>query len=402
MDKKITLLDTSLLAICGGVAMSALYPPYAAISGIMTYSGIVGTGYYFATLSRFDRLWRNLNLCKGAAYPMLKSRLKTDKSMIYKFTLPAGLTLQDFDHNKLAIEQYLGRDVDIKYTYKEIVIEVYNQGRKNTYEYQVTDCKGAVAFPVGYDRKGELVTCDLSSGEPHMLIAGETGSGKSTALRAIITNLILTQNIKLHLIDLKRGAEFQIFAKCSKVESFSRTRAEAENVLQKISAEIDRRYDLLFKNDCVNIKEYIQKGHKMGYEMIIVDEFADLQHEKGSISLVEEIAAKARACGIHLIISTQRPDHIVLNGRIKANVTTILGLKTTNEANSRIIIDRPGLEALRGHGNGIFKRGREIEVQCPLLSPEDTKELLRHTYVERVDKTASAEIKDFDFLEGLK
>ena len=198
----------------------------------------------------------------------------------------------------------------------------------------------------------------------------------------------------------RRGAEFQIFANCNNVETFSRTRAEAETALGKISAEIDRRYDLLYANDCINIKEYLGKGHKLGYEVVIIDEFADLQSEKGSIKLVEGIAAKARACGIHLIVSTQRPDHIILNGRIKANVTSVLGLKTMNENNSRIIIDRPGLEDLRGKGHGIFKRGKEIEVQCPYLESDAARELLRHTYVKRVEPPKK-EIKDFDFLEAI-
>ena len=109
---------------------------------------------------------------------------------------------------------------------------------------------------------------------------------------------------------------------------------------------------------------------------------------------MEEIAAKARACGIHLIISTQRPDHIVLNGRIKANVTTILGLKTTNEANSRIIIDKDGLETLRGKGQGIFKKGSETLIQCPYLSVEKARELLHHTYVKRVTQPSSVIVGD--------
>lgn len=185
--------------------------------------------------------------------------------------------------------------------------------------------------------------------------------------------------------DLKRGAEFNVFAKSSKVASFSRTKAEAEGVLEEINAEIDRRYDLFFENDVSNIKEYNKnhKKNKLNYEVVIIDEFADLQDEKGSIGIIETVAAKARACGIHLVISTQRPDAKILNGRIKANVSSILGLKTINDINSRIIIDHNGLEHLRGKGHGLFKRSGEIEIQCPNLSVEDCRDLIKHTYIDK-------------------
>jgi len=400
-SKTDNVLISSVWAIWGAAVIKAIYPPYYPTAAMFVLFGVAGIYMYFATYSKFNHLWKALDLGKDESYPICKGKKRTKNSIIYRFSLPAGLSIEDFERNKIAIEQFLGRDIDIKYTYKEIWIEVFDPNQPTEYDYNIIPCKGPVEFPIGYDRQGEIVTCDLSSGEPHMLIAGETGSGKSTALRAIITNIILTKNVKLHLIDLKCGAEFQIFAKCKNVESFARTRTEAEEVLSQISAEIDRRYDLFFQHDCVNIKEYNRKGYSMGYELVIIDEFADLQRNKWSISLVEEIAAKARACGIHLIISTQRPDSTILNGRIKANVTNVLGLKTTNEINSRIIIDHDGLEKLRGKGHGIFKRGNETEVQCPNLSAEMARELVRHTYVERPPKVMQMEIENFDFLEAL-
>lgn len=393
--KEATLLDTSILAICGGAAVVAMYPPFAAIGGLMAASGVFGVGSFFATYSKFDRLWKNLNLGKNGSFPICTGKEQTEVSTIYTFTLPAGVSAADFDSKHDAIAQFVGRDISIKYTYKAITIEVFENAAKEVYDYEVTKCPGKVEIVIGYDRRGKLITADLSKGEPHLLIAGETGSGKSTTLRAIITNVLLTKKIKLHLIDLKRGAEFQIFSKCGNVESFARTKPEAKEILNAINKEVDRRYDLFFKHDCVDISEYNRKIGGMDYQMLIIDEFADLHSMKDAISLLEEIAAKARACGIHLIISTQRPDHIILNGRIKANVTTVLGLKTTNEANSRIIIDQPGLEDLRGKGQGLLKRGNMTLVQCPYLPTQRARELLRPLYVERVERTTEPEAVDF-------
>lgn len=377
------LVMSCAMAIFGGVAVNTLYPAYAVYGLCMSAVGLFGIVYNTLTWSRFDRLWRNLGLGKGEIYPKLKNTKQGDGVVTYSFTLPCGMCLDDFLKNKEKIEQFIGKACDIKYTYKEIMIDVYDTKVIEKYEFEPVDCKGEVSFPIGKDRKGRLIVCDLSSKEPHMLIAGETGGGKSTAIRSIITNLILTKNVKLHLIDLKGGVELQLFRNCSKVANFARTRSEAEAVLAQIRKEIDRRYALLMENECTDIKEYNRRFGGMGYEVLIIDEFADLKSEKNSIEMVEDVVALARACGIHAVISTQRPDARILNGRIKANTSAILGLKTMNSTNSEIIFDRSGLEKLRGEGHAIFRKGKEIEIQCPYLSPDRARELIAPLCVKK-------------------
>jgi DNA segregation ATPase FtsK/SpoIIIE, S-DNA-T family len=260
---------------------------------------------------------------------------------------------------------------------------------------------GKLEIPLGFDRTGQMITTDLSHGEPHLLIAGETGSGKSTVLRSIITNLILNNDCDLLLVDLKYGAEFKMFQNSSRVKEFARTRNEAEKLLQQVSTEVNRRYDLFYDKNCIDIKQYNQQfKNKLKYQILIIDEFADLMNEKRSTSIIEELAAKARACGIHLIIATQRPDAQVISGRIKANVTSVLGLKALNDINSRIIIGHEGLENLRGKGHAIFKRGMEIELQCPYLDEKRVPELISYTYVEKKkrEEEKNGEPQDLDFL----
>jgi S-DNA-T family DNA segregation ATPase FtsK/SpoIIIE len=106
------------------------------------------------------------------------------------------------------------------------------------------------------------------------------------------------------------------------------------------------------------------------------------------MNMIEYIARKARAVGIHLILSTQRPDKDILNGKIKANIGNILGLKTTTQVNSRIIIDTEGLESLRGFGHGIFKSagGEYTEIQSMLIEPEQAKKLIKHTFEQKFAK----------------
>jgi S-DNA-T family DNA segregation ATPase FtsK/SpoIIIE len=385
-DKKDSLIETSIYCIIGGAFISALYPPFAPISYMLNASGVAGLAYYGWTWSKYNKIFKNLDLGIGIAYPIFKSKHKTDYSTIYKFTLPCGLSLTDFLDKKEAIEQYVGKDIDIKYTYKEIYIEEYNEKLKSNYHYSPIKIKGDVPIIIGYDRRGELITCDLSDGEPHMLIAGETGSGKSTIIRSIITNILLTTNIKLHLIDLKMGVEFSVFSKSKQVISFSRNISEAKKILQELCIEVERRSNLFYSVGVTGIKGYNSKfkDTKIDYQILIIDEFADLQYNKDGLSLIEELGRKARSCGIHVIIATQRPDSKVVTGGIKVNIGNVLGLKTLNGTNSSIIIDETGLEKLHGNGHGKFKRGGKItEIQCPYLDIEQCKELIKHTYINK-------------------
>jgi S-DNA-T family DNA segregation ATPase FtsK/SpoIIIE len=148
-------------------------------------------------------------------------------------------------------------------------------------------------------------------------------------------------------------------------------------------SETDRRYSLFYENNVKDIHEYNKlKGViRLPYEVIIIDEYADLQHEKDCFGAIELLARKARACGIHLILSTQRPDANVLSGAIKCNISNIVGLKTLNSTNSSIILGQPGLELLPGKGRGIFKRaGVMTEFQAPLLTYEFCRELVSKLY----------------------
>ena len=127
--------------------------------------------------------------------------------------------------------------------------------------------------------------------------------------------------------------------------------------------------------------------------------------------MIETLAAKARACGIHLIISTQRPDAEIINGRIKANIPCVIGLKTMNGLNSRIIIDEEGLEQLRGRGHGMLKYGDVTEFQSMFLTTNQARDLIKHTYIKedaiitktkvtRIEKIG--EVEDFSFLKVLE
>jgi S-DNA-T family DNA segregation ATPase FtsK/SpoIIIE len=394
-DHRNSLLYTCAVSIIGGVFIEALYPPIWIISKLLECGGVIAMGYTAWNYSRLDKLFRNVGLGIDGSYPILKKKVHTDISTIYRYTLPCGLSLKDFDKHRDEIEQYLGHEVEIKYTYKEIQIEVFEIEVKSFYKYIPTYIEGDLPIMIGYDRRSKLISCDLADGEPHLLIAGESGSGKSTVLRAIITNLILKSEVVLHLVDLKNGAEFNIFRKSKNVKTFCRNIYETKNLLQEINAEVDRRCDLFFNSDVKDAKENNKKfkNKKLDVQVVIIDEFADLQNDKDCKVMLQYICQKARSCFIFCILSTQRPSAKIIEGEIKANVSSILGLKTLNKINSQIIIDDIGLDRLRGKGNGIFVRGGRVEIQAPYLEPDEARELIKHTYVEPPKPTTKKEVE---------
>lgn len=399
------LFGVGALTAMGGAALSMMVPDSGGKALALIAVGGVCMAYDVLHISKYDVVFKTLKLGKGEAYPFFKRRTKKPGYVLYEFTLPAGLSVDDAKAKQLQIEQYIGKSIELDYGYKNLLIKEFPLDEKTYYDYEPTNLKGDMPLMLGFSRTGELISVDLSSGEPHMYVAGETGSGKSTALRAMIVNLILHNDIELYLADLKNGVEFNMFRNCQKVKCFARDESETLAMLAAIEKEVVRRYGLLSDANVEDIKSYNkQNKQKLRYQLVVVDEFATLMYEKESIALLEQLSAKARACGIHLLLSTQRPDAKVISGRIKANVSNVLGLKTLDRVNSGIIIGHDGLERLRGKGHGIFKRGaEEVMLQAPYISTAHAKELIAPYIAQRPKATQSAPqaVESFDFLDAL-
>lgn len=209
---------------------------------------------------------------------------------------------------------------------------------------------------IGIDIMGKTYDFDIRKA-PHLLIAGATGSGKSVFLNSIISQLATIKNVDLHLFDPKM-VELSRFRK-NAVQYYS----DIESIWVAISdlvQEMNNRYHILAENGCRNIDEY----GKMNYKFVVIDEFGDLIISKvkdGKTDLSKEIeknilllAQKARACGIHLIIATQRPSTDIVTGSIKANFPTKVAFRTAKETDSRVLLDESGAEKLLGKGDMIF------------------------------------------------
>jgi S-DNA-T family DNA segregation ATPase FtsK/SpoIIIE len=212
-------------------------------------------------------------------------------------------------------------------------------------------------FVIGRDIAGLPVIADLAR-MPHVLVAGQTGSGKSVMINAILTSLLYRNtpaDLKLILVDPKQ-VELKPYDDIPHLLTPVITEPEkCISALKWAVAEMERRYKALADLGRRNIEEYnnIQKGESMPYIVIVIDELADLMMmaARDVEALIVRIAQKARAVGIHLVLATQRPSVDVITGLIKANVPARIAFTTASQVDSRTIIDQIGAEKLLGQGD---------------------------------------------------
>ncbi len=296
----------------------------------------------------------------------------------YELEVPSGTSVKAIETRSADIAYELaavsGIRVEAPIPGKRAVgIEVPNKKKAIVGLREVVDSnlfmkhKSPMVFSVGKDIGGELVVCDLEK-IPHLLIAGQTGSGKSAGLNSLIVSLLYKaspDDLRFILIDPKR-VEFSKFRGMphSLFEKTITEPNEALNALKWADNEMNRRFTVLAKYACSKLAEYnalpeVKSGKlsKLPHIVIIIDELANLMQSAVASEIeskISSIAALARAAGIHLIVATQRPSADVITGTIKANLTSRIAFKVPDAMNSRIIIDVVGAEALSGDGDMLF------------------------------------------------
>ncbi len=223
---------------------------------------------------------------------------------------------------------------------------------------------GPLSFVLGRSVTGEAIFADIEK-MPHLMIAGATGSGKSVAIHTMILSLLYKNSpatLKLAMIDPKR-VELSIYAGLPHLISPVITEGKkAVGLFRWAISEMERRYEILLGAGARDIKSYNQKKMLakdqdiLPFVLIIVDELADLMaaHGREVETSIVRLAQMARATGIHLVVSTQRPSVEVITGLIKANITARVALQVASQVDSRTILDMGGAEKLLGGGDMLF------------------------------------------------
>jgi S-DNA-T family DNA segregation ATPase FtsK/SpoIIIE len=249
-----------------------------------------------------------------------------------------------------------------------------------------------LAFAIGLDIAGEPIIGELNK-MPHMVIAGQTGSGKSVMINSLLCSLLYRNSpadMKLILVDPKQ-VEMAPYNDIPHLLTPVITEPEKTiSALKWAVNEMEQRYTLLHDERVRDIKSYNQNHAEeaMPYIVIVVDEMADLMMmaKRDVESLVVRLAQKARAVGIHLVLATQRPSVDVITGLIKANVPARIAFTVAQQVDSRTIIDQGGAEKLLGAGDMLMltpSMSKPKRVQGAFLSDEEVIKITDYLRLQR-------------------
>ena len=219
-----------------------------------------------------------------------------------------------------------------------------------------------IPIAIGKNVNGEPIVWDLAK-MPHLLVAGQTGSGKSVGMNGFLVSMLYKfspSELKLIMVDPKR-VELSVYNGIPHLLTPVITNPDkALNSLKWCVAEMLRRYDLATQKNARNLKEYnakVVKSERLPYIVMVIDELADLMmsgNKKEVESSIARVAQMARAVGIHMIIATQRPSVDVITGLIKANVPSRIAFTVASQIDSRTVIDKQGAEDLLGRWDMLY------------------------------------------------
>ncbi len=334
----------------------------------------------------------------------VKNIVRGPKITRYELSVPLGISVKKIPMYENDIAAALAaKTITIKAPIpgsSYVGIELENDTFTTVYQRELFESdafqnsKGTLPIAIGKDISGEIVVRDLVD-MVHLLIAGSTGSGKSVFIHNIVLSLIYKNSpddLRLIMIDPKK-VEFPIYnglphLLTPEVVAGSQ---KAINALKWCVKEMDRRYDLMAKAGFNNIKPYnksdlVKAGQfeKLPYIVIVVDELAEIMqaNKKDAEGCIQRITQLARACGMHMVLATQRPSVDIITGVIKNNIPSRVAFSLQSGVDSKTIINTVGAEKLLGRGDMIFYptgTSSMPRLQASYASDEEIKAVIEYT-----------------------
>lgn len=249
-----------------------------------------------------------------------------------------------------------------------------------------------LSFAVGKDIAGDAVVGELNK-MPHLLIAGQTGSGKSVMINTLLSSLLYRNSpsdMRVILVDPKQ-VEMTPYQDIPHLLTPIITEPEKTiSALKWAVNEMERRYSLMAEEKVRDIKSYNSRksDERMPYIIIVIDELADLMMiaARDVEALVVRLAQKARAVGIHLVLATQRPSVDVITGLIKANIPARIAFTVASQVDSRTILDQAGAEKLLGQGDMLLmtpQMSKPKRIQGAWVTDDEVNKITDHLRMQR-------------------
>ena len=286
--------------------------------------------------------------------------------------------------------QYLG--VEVPNEKREVVTikELLSNNNFKKTSFKIPLC-------IGKDISGNIEVIDLSK-TPHLLVAGTTGSGKSVFINTLLASILYRfspEELRLILIDPKM-LELSVYNDIAHLLTPVVTEPKKAIITLKwVCKEMERRYSLMNEENTRSLEGYNEKSHeKLPYIVVFIDEMADLMMTAGKDveHYVQRLAQMARACGIHLVMATQRPSVDIITGSIKANFPSRISFQVASKYDSRTVLGEVGAEQLLGNGDMLMTKngGNIIRYQSAFISDNEVnkliKEIKRNRQVDYLDE----------------
>lgn len=324
------------------------------------------------------------------------------------FTLKNGMNPVEISKKRYVFEQYFGKQIEIKGDLKKFVLSIYKDSLKSNVIYNYQDLLpylDGMQMPIviGKKKNGRYLVLECLE-LPHVIIQGTTGSGKSSAIRVILTTLIKCkrpEELEIYCIDGKR-AEFGLFKKVEHVQKVVYSNKDASQVLKKVTKMMYQREELLDTFDVPHIND-LPKEHKQKYIIVAVDEFIEYMDDKDIMSNIIKISSKGRAVGIFLLASAQRMDADIMDTKARGNFNIRMSFRAVDKTNA-MLLGTKGAEKIKREEKGrlILNSGEIEELQSPHLTYEKAKKILNPFMITKKDLKDVSDLQDEGAFKGVK